>query len=149
MTIGVTKFAVQSSSTPRPIYWCYGMGERPILDVVAGDWRRDRPCAICATCGALFIGWGRARTPPTDNTITLPSFDQVATDKLSFAEMTRIHYLETNPHNARRLVQYHDREAIVANPPALPLAEAEMDRVYGLPYTRRRIPAYGQRTFRP
>ena len=40
-------------------------------------------------------------------------------------------------------MQYHGREAVVVNPPALPLAEAEMDRVYGLPYTRRPHPSYG------
>ena len=38
--------------------------------------------------------------------------------------MTKIAHIETNPHNARRLVQFHDREAVVVNPPALPLAQA-------------------------
>ena len=57
--------------------------------------------------------------------------------------MTKIAHLETNPYNARRLVQYHGREAVVANPPAFPLGQDEMDRVYGLPYTRRPHPAYG------
>ncbi len=40
-------------------------------------------------------------------------------------------------------MQYHDREAVVVNPPALPLTQAEMDRVYGLPFTRRPHPSYG------
>jgi len=69
----------------------------------------------------------------------------VASDKRAFAAMTRLAHLETNPDNARRLVQAHGREAVVVNPPALPLTEAEMDRVYGLPYTRRPHPAYGDR----
>jgi uncharacterized radical SAM protein YgiQ len=58
--------------------------------------------------------------------------------------MTKISHNETNPHNARRLVQRHDRECIVANPPALPLSQIEMDRVYGLPYTRQPHPSYAQ-----
>ena len=58
--------------------------------------------------------------------------------------MTRTIHQETNPHNARRLVQYHGREAVVVNPPALPLAEEEIDRVYGLPFTRRPHPSYGR-----
>jgi uncharacterized radical SAM protein YgiQ len=57
--------------------------------------------------------------------------------------MTRISHLETNPHNARRLVQRHGREAVVINPPALPLEQDEMDQVYGLPFTRRPHPSYG------
>jgi uncharacterized radical SAM protein YgiQ len=60
--------------------------------------------------------------------------------------MTKIAHLETNPYNARRLAQYHDRECIVANPPAIPLIESEMDRVYGLPFTRKPHPSYGRET---
>jgi len=67
----------------------------------------------------------------------------VAADPIAFCTMTRISHQETNPHNARRLVQRHGREAVVVNPPALPLDEAEMDRVYALPFTRRPHPSYG------
>ena len=49
---------------------------------------------------------------------------------------------ETNPYNARRLVQWHDRQAVVVNPPQLPISQAAMDRIYGLPYTRRPHPSY-------
>jgi uncharacterized radical SAM protein YgiQ len=74
--------------------------------------------------------------------LTLPSFEQVATDKLAFAEATRLIHNETNPYNARRLVQWHDRQAVVANPPRLPISQASMDAIYALPYTRRPHPAY-------
>jgi len=121
----------------------YGMGERPIVDIArrlaAGETVRD-----LRNLRGVVYRLGASEAPPTEGTITLPSYEQVAADKLSFAEMTRIAHLETNPHNARRLVQYHAREAIVANPPALPLAQGEMDRVYGLPYTRKPHPTYGK-----
>jgi uncharacterized radical SAM protein YgiQ len=77
------------------------------------------------------------------DTIVLPDYDTVARDPLAFCDMTRISHQETNPYNARRLVQYHGREAVVVNPPALPLSQIEMDRVYGLPYTRKSHPSYG------
>ncbi len=86
---------------------------------------------------------GASESPPTENTVLLPSYEEVAAEKRAFAEMTRLAHLETNPYNARRLVQYHGREAVVVNPPAWPLSEAEMDRVYGLPFTRRPHPLYG------
>ncbi len=44
--------------------------------------------------------------------------------------------------NARRLVQYHDRQAVVCNPPPLPISQDDMDRIYGLPYTRKPHPMY-------
>jgi uncharacterized radical SAM protein YgiQ len=72
----------------------------------------------------------------------IPSFAEVKADKSKFADATRIIHINTNPYNAHHLVQYHDRQAVVVNPPALPLAETEMDRVYDLPYTRRPHPAY-------
>jgi uncharacterized radical SAM protein YgiQ len=66
----------------------------------------------------------------------------VQADRFAFAEATRLIHINTNPLNAKTLVQFHGREAVVVNPPALPLTEAEMDRVYDLPYTRRPHPAY-------
>jgi uncharacterized radical SAM protein YgiQ len=77
------------------------------------------------------------------DTITLPDYDTVVRDPLAFCEMTKIAHNETNPYNARRLVQYHGPEAVVVNPPAFPLSQTEMDRVYGLPYTRKPHHGYG------
>jgi len=75
-------------------------------------------------------------------TLVLPSFEEVARDKAAFAEATRLIHNETNPYNARRLVQWHDRQAVVANPPRFPISQRSMDVIYALPYTRRPHPAY-------
>jgi len=72
----------------------------------------------------------------------LPSFEEVKSDKLTFAEATRLIHVNTNPFNARTLVQYHERQAVVVTPPPLPLTQADMDRIYDLPYTRRPHPSY-------
>ncbi|MGC4007324.1 MAG: YgiQ family radical SAM protein [Pirellulales bacterium] len=88
-----------------------------------------------------------AEVPHTESifrTVLLPDAVTVATDKLAFAKMTRIAHHETNPFNAKRLVQFDGNEAVVVNPPAYPLTQGEMDRVYGLPFTRRPHPAYGK-----
>jgi uncharacterized radical SAM protein YgiQ len=122
----------------------YGMGERPLVEIV----RRlaaGRSVQELRDIPAVVYRLGASETPPIENTMVLPSFEEVSADKHAFAEMTRSAHLETNPYNARRLLQFHGREAIVANPPSLPLSEAEMDRVYGLPYARRPHPSYGGR----
>jgi uncharacterized radical SAM protein YgiQ len=72
----------------------------------------------------------------------VPSFEQVRDDKFAFAEATRVIHTNTNPFNAATLVQFHDRQAVVQTPPALPLSQAEMDAVYDLPYSRRPHPSY-------
>jgi uncharacterized radical SAM protein YgiQ len=79
------------------------------------------------------------------DTLTLPTYEQVSSDKPAFADATRMIHNETNPYNARRLVQWHDRQAVVANPPAFPLSQASMDAIYSLPYTRRPHPSYTER----
>ena len=74
----------------------------------------------------------------------MPSYEEVCADKRAFVAMTRLIHRHSDPEGARRLVQFHGREAVVVNPPAWPLTEAEMDRIYGLPFTRRPHPGYGR-----
>ncbi|NBT13893.1 MAG: YgiQ family radical SAM protein, partial [Planctomycetia bacterium] len=130
------------------------MGERTILDVARGLAALADQTADKLATGAMVKSLrdrrgvayrlGASEPPPIGpDTIELPDYDAVVRDPLAFCEMTRIAHLETNPHNARRLVQRHGREAVVVNPPALPLEQDEMDEVYGLPFTRRPHPAYG------
>ena len=76
--------------------------------------------------------------------IRLPAFEQVAADPVLYAHASRILHLESNPGNARALVQRHGDQDVWLNPPPLPLATGEMDWVYELPYRRRPHPAYGE-----
>src|SRR5690606_17840888 len=68
--------------------------------------------------------------------IRMPSYEQVAADPVLYAHASRILHLESNPGNARALVQRHGTQDLWLNPPPLPLTTAEMDRVYELPYAR-------------
>ena len=118
----------------------FGMGEEAILEIArrlaAGESVKD----LRAMRGVAYA-LGASETPPAD-ALTLPSYAEVVADKPTFAEATRLIHNETNPYNARRLVQYHDRQAIVCNPPRFPISAAAMDRIYGLPYTRQPHPSY-------
>jgi uncharacterized radical SAM protein YgiQ len=118
----------------------FGMGEDIILEIArrlhAGESVRD-----LRDMRGVAYAMGASETPPED-AITLPSYEEVIADKPTFAEATKIIHNETNPYNARRLVQFHDRQAVVCNPPRFPISEVAMDRIYGLPYTRRPHPAY-------
>jgi uncharacterized radical SAM protein YgiQ len=75
--------------------------------------------------------------------IRLPSFEQVSRDAVLYAHASRILHLESNPGNARALVQRHGTFDVWLNPPPIPLTTAEMDAIYELPYARRPHPAYG------
>ena len=146
----------------------YGMGEKTLVDIAqrlaAGQAVRD----LRDLRGVAYALGARetveAPSPPTPlpggegrrtslSTATgergwgegvqfLPSFEEVKADKLAFVEATRLIHINTNPFNAKTLVQFHDRQTVVVNPPSLPLSQEEMDRIYDLPYTRRPHPAY-------
>jgi len=75
--------------------------------------------------------------------IRLPSFEQVGQDAVLYAHASRILHLESNPGNARALVQRHGNFDVWLNPPPIPLSTADMDSVYELPYSRVPHPRYG------
>jgi uncharacterized radical SAM protein YgiQ len=111
------------------------------------------PAAAAAPCA------GSAAAPPSEHVvrfvrrvknadrersvIRMPAFDAVAADPVLYAHASRILHLESNPGNARALVQRHGDVDVWLNPPPLPLSTAEMDWVYERPYARGPHPRYG------
>jgi len=96
---------------------------------------------------ALPTGKGKQKVPVRDRTvIRLPSYEQVKADPVLYAHANRVLHLETNPGNARALVQAHGTGVtardVWLNPPPIPLTTAEMDHVFDLPYARAPHPAY-------
>lgn len=75
--------------------------------------------------------------------IRLPSFDKVHKDPVLYAHASRVLHLESNPHNARALIQKHGKKEIWVNPPPIPLETDEMDGVFGFAYQRVPHPKYG------
>lgn len=92
-------------------------------------------------------GKGKLKVPPRDRSvIRLPSYEQVKSDPVLYAHANRVLHLETNPGNARALVQAHGEgrtaRDVWINPPPIPLTTAEMDLVFDLPYARSPHPVY-------
>ncbi len=75
--------------------------------------------------------------------IRLPAFEVVRDDPVLYAHASRILHLESNPGNARAMVQRHGDIDVWLNPPPIPLTTGEMDWVYELPYRRVPHPVYG------
>lgn len=133
----------------------YGMGEQAIVEIArrlaAGQTVKDLrdlrgvAYALGAKESAVLPPLSASeRGEPSRPPILLPSYEQVREDKAAFVEATRLIHLNTNPFNAAPLVQFHDRQAVVATPPAFPLSAGEMDAIYDLPYTRRPHPTYSE-----
>ena len=89
----------------------------------------------------------KSKLPARERTVLrLPSYEEVKSDPILYAHANRVLHLETNPGNARALVQAHGEGTtardVWMNPPPIPLTTAEMDWVFGLPYARSPHPVY-------
>ncbi|MDR0327632.1 MAG: YgiQ family radical SAM protein [Planctomycetaceae bacterium] len=134
----------------------YGMGEAPLVEILRRLKNGESINTIRNVRGTAYRLKKNEDLPEeTETTIHLPSLEEVEADKSQFAKMTRMIYENLNPylgpdHSGITLVQENDLEAVVVNPPPLPIETQELDRIYALPFTRmphphykgKKIPAY-------
>jgi uncharacterized radical SAM protein YgiQ len=115
----------------------------PPVDPYASE--EDRRAAAAPSLAANVVKFYR-KVPNAQrerSVVRLPSFEQVSADAVLYAHASRILHLESNPGNARALVQRHGTLELWLNPPPIPLGTADMDAIYELPYARRPHPSYG------
>ncbi|MEZ4320235.1 MAG: YgiQ family radical SAM protein [Myxococcota bacterium] len=150
----------------------FGMGERPIWEVArrldAGEDIRDirdvRGTAWVARKAEipdLLEGRALKASPQDRGLVVLPAYEEVKDDKVAYARMAKAFQKETNPGNARALLQMHGDNAVFYNPPSFPLDDdsgtvpagppdsntesphsVSMDSLYDLPFNRVPHPSY-------
>lgn len=118
----------------------YGMGEHSIVEMA------DALNSGIDIKDLTFIKGSVYKTKDLSSVydyIMLPSYDDIKTDKKTYAESFYKQYINTDPYVAKTLVEpYPNGVYVVQNPPALPLTTDEMDFVYSLPYMRNYHPSY-------
>ncbi|WP_042695035.1 YgiQ family radical SAM protein [Azospirillum sp. B506] len=142
----------------------YGNAERAIIEIAQRALKGESPKAMTDIRGTAIMrsavpeGWTVVDSSSIDDpfapvspraagadrmVVRLPSFEQVTADKVLYAHASRVLHQESNPGNARALVQRHGDREVWLNPPPIPLETNEMDGVYDLPYARAPHPSYG------
>jgi uncharacterized radical SAM protein YgiQ len=139
----------------------YGNAERAVVEVAhrlakgATIASLDDIRGVALFKGATPEGWSEAKADDLDSgdegarigsehtVIRMPSFEQVEQDREAYARANRVLHRESNPGNARALVQRHGDRELWITPPPIPLTTPEMDAVYDLPYARAPHPSYG------
>ncbi|KAA0595696.1 putative radical SAM protein YgiQ [Azospirillum lipoferum] len=142
----------------------YGNAERAIIEIAQRALKGESPKAMTDIRGTAIMrssvpdGWTVVDSSSIDDpsapvspraagadrmVVRLPSFEQVTADKVLYAHASRVLHQESNPGNARALVQRHGDRDVWLNPPPIPLETNEMDGVYDLPYARAPHPSYG------
>lgn len=100
----------------------YGPGERQAVEIAH---RIDRGEPLDGVRGTAVI-----RAEPPAGALVIPSFEEVRDDKARFAEAQK------RLTNRKTIAQKHANRFVVQYP-APDTAPADLDRVYGLPFTRR------------
>ncbi|ANC92738.1 YgiQ family radical SAM protein [Azospirillum humicireducens] len=142
----------------------YGNAERAIIEIAQRALNGESPKAMTDIRGTAIMrsslpeGWTVVDSSSIDDpsapvspraagadrmVVRLPSYEQVTADKVLYAHASRVLHQESNPGNARALVQRHGDRDVWLNPPPIPLETNEMDGVYDLPYARAPHPSYG------
>ena len=114
----------------------YGMGERIILETVRAlesgvpfhDMRIPGTCVMSRETEPSYV--------------TIESAEEVAADKKAYARAFKVQYDEQDPVRGRGVCQKHGARYLIANPPAMPLSQKELDDTYALPYVRAWHPMY-------
>ena len=121
----------------------YAMGA-PVPETSSPPVRsQPAPPADTATQILHFAPVDKRRIDRERCVVRLPSYESVRDDPVLYAHASRTFHLESNPGNARALVQQHGDRDVWLNPPPQPLSTAEIDAIYELPYQRRPHPVYG------
>lgn len=103
----------------------------------------DVPIKFTPTMVVPMPLMGKAGLKNDSTVIRLPSFEKIKGDSALYAHASRILHLESNPHNARVLVQKHGSKEVWVNTPPIPLETQEIDGVFDLEYQRVPHPSYG------
>ena len=139
----------------------YGNAERAVIEITHRMAAGESPRGLFDMRGLTLVRTGdapdfrevdmtsidteseRADRSDASQVIRLPDYETVRDDPEVYAQASRILHLESNPGNARPLVQRHGDRDIWVTPPPIPLTTAEMDWVFDRPYARAPHPVYG------
>jgi len=131
----------------------FGMGERPVWEIARrlnGGETIDQLKDIRGTARPMSAVDAEAYASYPSETVSdgrvlvMPTLEEVRADKSKYALASRMLHYETNPHNARPLLQRDSAKSagVYFNPPAFPLETSEMDELYDLPFNRMPHPMY-------
>lgn len=112
----------------------YGMGEHSIVEIA------DALNSGLDVKDITFIAGTVYRSKTIEHVVDgvmLPSYEEICESKKAYADSFLLQYKNQDAFSGHVLIEPYGRQGyVVANPPAKPLTETEMDDVYDYPYTR-------------
>jgi len=127
----------------------YGMGEKTIIEIAKRLAAKEKITGITdirgtgyITSAIVFQNGSEKLFLHEENTLIIPSFDEVTSDKAKYAEATLLQHNEHDAVRGKRLIQACDGLNLTINPPQQAPSTEELDKTYALPFTREVHPMY-------
>ena len=117
----------------------YGMGEHQTLEIARRLAAGEPVSAMTDIRGTCYLS---DSAPAIPGALSCASCEKVSQDLRSYAKAFLTQFNEQDAVNGRAVVQKHGERYLVQNPPALPLKQEELDRVFELPYEKYYHPRY-------
>ncbi len=117
----------------------YGMGENSIVEIAEALDAGIEAQYLTYLDGTVFKTKDLSAVP---DYIMLPHYDEISTNKRSYASSFAIQYRNTDHYNAKTLVEPYNGFYVVQNRPNRPVTKQEFDDAYALPYVRTYHPSY-------
>jgi len=142
----------------------YGMGEKPLLEVISRLKSGQKISEMRNIRGTGYAIGKRSRPHFADPNLSeeenwrvhlpdgvkaLPCFDDICDNtpqsKKIFAKAQHIFHKEQTPGCAPIMFQDSGTQTVVINPPQFPMTTAELDKIFDLPFTKLPHPDYGKK----
>ena len=121
----------------------YGMGEHAIIEIADALDAGLPVDQITYVDGTVYRTSGEGALDAVYDYRLLPSWDELNSDRLTYAKSFNIQQQNMDPITGQRLVEpYPNGIFVVQNPPSATLTTQEMDEVAELPYARHWHPDY-------
>ena len=123
----------------------YGMGEHAIIEIADALDAGLPVDQITYVDGTVYRTSGEGALDAVYDYHLLPSWDELNSDRLTYAKSFNIQQQNMDPITGQRLVEpYPNGIFVIQNPPSATLTTQEMDEVAELPYARHWHPDYDE-----
>ena len=125
----------------------YGMGEKPLLELVR-LLKRGVPFESVKTIAQTAILIKNDERLPKNKKwedVEINAHQDCLADKMKYAANFKVIEEESNKWESRRIIQQVEGKTLLVNPPYPPMKEGELDVSFDLPYTRLPHPKYNKK----
>lgn len=117
----------------------YGSGEKILGEIATRLKNGENLKDITDVKGSCYM---TSDISNIEDAIIIPSYKEVCKDKEKYNKAFKVQYQNQDPITGKTIIQFMDKTYLVQNPPMMPLNREELDKVYGLSYTRKPHPMY-------